>query len=116
MLEIGGQHGREIAVIKPFEERCALVIDIFLLAYQRSVHKHAALLFVGKGALGHEALDEGLDCFGAPCGRFHKAVCYSIDALTGATSSYNSFQKLSAAVVAQAQLGDSSIVLVDTSS
>ena len=61
MLEIGGQHGREIAVIKPFEERCALVIDIFLLAYQRSVHKHAALLFVGKGALGHEALDEA--CF-----------------------------------------------------
>ena len=40
----------------------------------------------------------------------------TIDALTGATSSYNSFQKLSAAVVAQAQLGDSSIVLVDTSS
>ena len=40
----------------------------------------------------------------------------TIDALTGATSSYNSFQILSAAVVAQAQLGDSSIVLVDTSS
>lgn len=40
----------------------------------------------------------------------------TIDALTGATSSYNSFMKLSAAVVAQAQLGDSSIVIVDTSS
>ncbi|MDE6365467.1 MAG: FMN-binding protein [Lachnospiraceae bacterium] len=40
----------------------------------------------------------------------------TIDALTGATTSYNSFQKLSAAVVAQAQLGDSSIVIVDTSS
>lgn len=40
----------------------------------------------------------------------------TIDALTGATSSYNSFLKLSAAVVAQAQLGDSSIVIVDTSS
>lgn len=37
-----------------------------------------------------------------------------IDALTGATSSYNSFQKLSAAVVEQARNGDSSIVFVDT--
>ena len=40
----------------------------------------------------------------------------AIDALTGATSSYNSFQKLSAAVVEQARQGDSSIVIVDTSS
>ncbi len=39
----------------------------------------------------------------------------SVDALTGATSSYNSFQKLSAAVVEQAKQGDSSIVIVDTS-
>ncbi len=37
-----------------------------------------------------------------------------IDALTGATSSYSSFQKLSAAVVEQARKGDSSIVYVDT--
>ena len=37
-----------------------------------------------------------------------------IDALTGATSSYSSFQKLSAAVVDQARKGDSSIVYVDT--
>lgn len=39
----------------------------------------------------------------------------SIDVLTGASSSYNSFQKLSAAVVEQAKQGDSSIVIVDTS-
>ena len=39
----------------------------------------------------------------------------SVDALTGATSSYNSFQKLSAAVVEQAKQGDSSIAIVDTS-
>lgn len=39
-----------------------------------------------------------------------------IDALTGATSSYSSFQKLSAAVIEQARNGDSSIVLVDTAS
>ncbi len=38
-----------------------------------------------------------------------------IDALTGATSSYGSFQKLAAAVIEQAKLGDSSIVNVDTS-
>lgn len=38
----------------------------------------------------------------------------TIDALTGASTSYNSFQKLAAAVVEQAQLGDSSIVVVDT--
>ncbi len=38
-----------------------------------------------------------------------------IDALTGATSSYNSFQKLMAAVLEQAQEGDSSIAVVDTS-
>lgn len=38
----------------------------------------------------------------------------TIDALTGATSSYNSFQKLSAAVLEQARKGDSSIVLVNT--
>lgn len=37
-----------------------------------------------------------------------------IDVLTGATSSYNSFQKLAAAVLEQARKGDSSIVLVDT--
>lgn len=37
-----------------------------------------------------------------------------IDALTGATSSYNSFKKLAAAVLKQAQKGDSSTVLVDT--
>lgn len=37
-----------------------------------------------------------------------------IDALTGATSSYGSFQKLSEAVVEQARQGDSSIVIVDT--
>ena len=37
-----------------------------------------------------------------------------IDALTGATSSYGSFQKLMAAVMDQAQKGDSSIVFVDT--
>lgn len=39
-----------------------------------------------------------------------------IDALTGATSSYGSFQKLSAAVIEQARKGDSSIVYVDTES
>lgn len=38
----------------------------------------------------------------------------TIDALTGATSSYDSFKKLAAAVVEQALLGDSSIVVVDT--
>ena len=37
-----------------------------------------------------------------------------IDALTGATSSYGSFRKLTAAVLEQARKGDSSIVLVDT--
>lgn len=37
-----------------------------------------------------------------------------IDALTGATSSYNSFQKLADAVVEQAKLGESSIVIVGT--
>ena len=37
-----------------------------------------------------------------------------IDALTGATSSYNSFKKLAADVLKQAQKGDSSTVLVDT--
>ena len=37
-----------------------------------------------------------------------------IDALTGATSSYGSFQKLMAAVLEQAGKGDSSIVYVDT--
>ncbi len=37
-----------------------------------------------------------------------------IDALTGATSSYGSFQKLAEAVLEQAQKGDSSIVIVDT--
>ncbi len=38
-----------------------------------------------------------------------------IDALTGATSSYTSFQKLSKAVLEQARKGDSSMVFVDTS-
>lgn len=38
----------------------------------------------------------------------------AIDALTGATSSYNSFQKLSSAVLEQAKKGDSSIVFVST--
>ncbi|MCI8284580.1 MAG: FMN-binding protein [Firmicutes bacterium] len=38
-----------------------------------------------------------------------------IDALTGASSSYSSFQKLSEAVVEQARRNDSSIALVDTS-
>ncbi len=37
-----------------------------------------------------------------------------IDALTGATSSYGSFQKLAEAVLEQARKGDSSIVIVDT--
>ncbi len=37
-----------------------------------------------------------------------------IDALSGATSSYHSFQKLAAAVLEQARKGDSSIVFVDT--
>ena len=37
-----------------------------------------------------------------------------IAALTGATSSYGSFQKLMAAVMDQAEKGDSSIVFVDT--
>ncbi|MCI9237857.1 FMN-binding protein [Lachnospiraceae bacterium 50-23] len=39
-----------------------------------------------------------------------------IDALSGATSSYSSFQKLEAAVIEQAKNGDSNIVLVDTAS
>ena len=38
-----------------------------------------------------------------------------IDALSGASSSWGSFQKLSEAVLEQARLGDSSIVMVDTS-
>ena len=38
----------------------------------------------------------------------------TIDALTGATSSYESFQKLGAAVIEQAKQGNSSIVYVDT--
>ena len=37
-----------------------------------------------------------------------------IDALTGATSSHSSFQKLAEAVLEQARKGDSSIVFVDT--
>ena len=37
-----------------------------------------------------------------------------IDALTGATSSHGSFQKLAEAVLEQARKGDSSIVFVDT--
>ncbi len=37
-----------------------------------------------------------------------------IDALTGATSSYGSFQKLEAAVIEHAMQGDSSIAIVDT--
>ncbi len=37
-----------------------------------------------------------------------------IDALSGATSSYGSFQKLEAAVIEQAMKGDSSIAIVDT--
>lgn len=37
-----------------------------------------------------------------------------IDALSGATSSYGSFQKLEAAVLEQAKKGDSSIALIDT--
>ncbi|MCI8505323.1 MAG: FMN-binding protein [Lachnospiraceae bacterium] len=38
-----------------------------------------------------------------------------IDALSGASSSYGSFQKLAAAVLEQARQGDSDIVTVDTS-
>ncbi len=38
----------------------------------------------------------------------------TIDALTGATSSYESFQKLEAAVIEQAKQANSSIVYVDT--
>lgn len=38
----------------------------------------------------------------------------TIDALTGAKSSYESFQKLEAAVIEQAKQGNSSIVYVDT--
>lgn len=38
----------------------------------------------------------------------------SIDILSGASSSCSSFQKLAAAVLEQAQQGDSSIVIVDT--
>ena len=38
-----------------------------------------------------------------------------IDALSGASSSWGSVQKLSEAVLEQARLGDSSIVMVDTS-
>ena len=38
----------------------------------------------------------------------------TIDALTGATSSYESFQKLEAAVIEPAKQGNSSIVYVDT--
>ncbi len=37
-----------------------------------------------------------------------------IDALSGASSSYSSFQKLTVAVVEQARKGDSEVVLVDT--
>ena len=37
-----------------------------------------------------------------------------IDALTGASSSHGSFEKLSAAVLEQARKGDSSIVIVNT--
>ncbi len=39
----------------------------------------------------------------------------SIDVMSGATSSYDSFQKLAAAVLEQSRKGDSSIVTVDTS-
>ena len=38
-----------------------------------------------------------------------------VNAITGASSSYGSFQKLSAAVLEQARKGDSSVVFVDTS-
>ena len=37
-----------------------------------------------------------------------------IDALSGATSSYGSFQKLAKAVLRQAEQGDSKIAVVDT--
>lgn len=38
----------------------------------------------------------------------------AIDVLTGASSSYGSFQKLAAAVLEQARRGDSGIAIVDT--
>lgn len=39
-----------------------------------------------------------------------------IDALTGATSSHSSFEKLAEAVLEQAKKGDSGIIIVDTAS
>ena len=43
-----------------------------------------------------------------------KQATDQLDALSGATSSYNSFQKLATAVLEQAKQGDSSVVYVDT--
>ena len=43
-----------------------------------------------------------------------KQATDQLDALSGATASYNSFQKLATAVLEQAKQGDSSVVYVDT--
>lgn len=75
MLQIGGEHGGEIAIVKTFQERMALLANVFVLSYQWGIDKDAALLFIGQGALCDQAFDKGLYGFRAPGGAFHQTVC-----------------------------------------
>lgn len=54
IVQIGGEHGANIPVIKAPQERVALLGDILIFCYEGSVDKHAPLFFVGQGALRHE--------------------------------------------------------------
>ena len=61
-----GQHSCDISIIKTLQERTAFLPDIFIFIYQRGIDEHPALLFVGKGAFCHKALDQCLYGLWAP--------------------------------------------------
>ena len=80
MLKIGREHGGNVAVVEPFQERAAFLANVLVLTDQRSIDKHSAVLFIGQGAFRHQTLDERLDGFRAPgCGS-HQSVCDLIGA------------------------------------
>ena len=59
ILDIGRQHGGNIAVIKAFQKSIARLTDIFIFTYQRSVDKYPALFLVGESTLGDQTLYPG---------------------------------------------------------
>lgn len=71
IVNIGGEHSRNIAVIKTVEKSIAFLSYILRFAHQWRIDKYTALLFIRENTFCHQAFYQSLYGFRAPRCRFY---------------------------------------------